>query len=141
MRIPYFPSVKLTFLRKTDLGVRALRHLNGRERVQGGELATAIGTTAAFIPQVMGPLVAAGFAESQRGPTGGYLLTRALSQIRFLDVIEAVEGPIDDGTCVLRGGPCQDTGPCALHEMWGRARAALGARLAATTLEPERSTT
>lgn len=133
--------MKLTFLRKTDLAVRALRHLDGAERTRSSELAAAIGSTAAFVPQVMAPLVSAGFVDSSRGPTGGYRRTRPLADIRFLDVIEAVEGPIDDGTCVLRGDRCRETGPCAMHEMWSRARSALAAELADTTLEPERRTT
>jgi Rrf2 family protein len=133
--------MKLTFLRKTDLAVRALRHLGEGERIRSGDLAAAIGSTAAFVPQVMAPLVTAGLADSSRGPTGGYRRTRPLDDIRFLDVIEAVEGPIDDGTCVLRGGRCREGGHCALHDMWARARSALGDELADTTLEPDRRTT
>ena len=141
MSVSYFLSVKLTFLRRTDLAVRALRHLDGRNRVQSPDLAAAIGSTPAFVPQVMAPLVGAGFVDSSRGPAGGYRLTLPLADISFLAVIEAVEGPIEDGACVLRGGRCRVDGPCALHEMWSRARAALGAELAHTTLEPERRTT
>jgi Rrf2 family iron-sulfur cluster assembly transcriptional regulator len=133
--------VKLTFLRKTDLAVRALRHLAEDGRIRSGDLAAAIGSTATFIPQVMAPLITAGFVDSSRGPTGGYRLARPLETIRFLDVVEAVEGPVEDGTCVLRGGACRDQGPCALHEVWTRARDALAAELAATTLKPERRET
>ena len=140
-RVLYFRSVKLTFLRKTDLAVRALRRLADGGRIRSGDLAAAIGSTAAFVPQVMAPLITAGFVHSSRGPTGGYRLTRPLESIRFLDVVEAVEGPVEDGTCVLRGGACREHGPCALHEVWIRARDALEAELARTSLNPERRTT
>jgi len=43
----------------------------------------------------------------------------------MFELIEAVEGPIEDGRCVLRGAPCPATEQCALHEAWSGARAAL----------------
>jgi DNA-binding IscR family transcriptional regulator len=49
-------------------------------------------------------------------------------------VIEAVEGGLDQTTCVLRGAPCPATDHCALHDSWQRARGALLTELGATSV-------
>ena len=43
----------------------------------------------------------------------------------MFDLIEAVEGPFEDGRCVLREAPCPAIEQCGLHNAWSRARRAL----------------
>jgi Rrf2 family protein len=118
--------VKFNLQKKTGLAVDALHALKGRtEPVGSEELATEIGTTQPFLPQVMSPLVKAGWVVSKRGPTGGYLLVADPGEISTLDLIEAVEGSTNTTTCVLRGVPCGTPPHCALHEPWKAARTAL----------------
>ncbi len=106
-------------------------------RVKAGDLAAALDTTAGFVPQVVGPLVKAGWVRSVPGPSGGYLLTADAAELSVLDVVEAIDGPTDTGRCVVEGHPCGSAGaPCALHEAWGSARAALTAVLAAQPAVP-----
>jgi Rrf2 family protein len=50
-----------------------------------------------FLLQILRNLVTHGILRSTRGVEGGYMLTRAADQISLLDVIEAIEGPIDSG--------------------------------------------
>lgn len=47
-----------------------------------------------FLLQVLRTLVNQGLLRSTRGVDGGYRLTKPLSQISLLDIIEATEGPI-----------------------------------------------
>jgi len=132
--------MRLEVTRRSDLATRALVALDAAERGPGGSrlksaaLAAAVGTTAGFIPQVLGPLVAAGWVRSDPGPTGGYSLAARLADITLLEVIEAVEGTTDAGRCVLADRPCTPAEPCALHEPWTRARGQLLGELAATTI-------
>ncbi len=117
--------MRLELTRKTDLALRAFRFLAASEgRVSGRALAEAVGTTAPFIAQVMAPLVRAGLATSRPGPGGGYAPTGDPRAVSVLAVIEAVEGPVNPGRCVLVGGPCGPP-PCSLHDAWLSARAAL----------------
>jgi Rrf2 family iron-responsive transcriptional regulator len=116
--------VKFTLQGKTDLAIRTLNVLaESGIRWRASELAGAIDSTPEFIPQVLAPLVRAGWVESRRGPTGGYRLQSTAISVR--DVIEAVEGPIDTAGCVLRGVPCGTDGNCALHGAWSKALDAL----------------
>jgi Rrf2 family transcriptional regulator, iron-sulfur cluster assembly transcription factor len=127
--------VRLEITRRSDLASRAVVVLaRSGSRMKSAELADALGTTAGFMPQVLGPLVERGWVISVPGPTGGYEAVAAPERLSVLDVIEAVEGPTVTGRCVLVDRLCSDAGHCALHQPWGRARAGLLDELARTSL-------
>lgn len=126
--------MRLELTRKTDLAVKALCALDGKDRMKGSVLADSIGATPGFLAQVIMPLVDRGWVASVPGPTGGYQLAADLSDISILQVIEAIEGPTFNGRCVLDSGPCPHSEICALHEPWQRARSALVAELSAATV-------
>ena len=126
--------MRLELSKRTDLAIRALDALcetGPDDRVPGAELARITGTSTNYLPQVMAPLVRAQWVESVSGPSGGYVLIERAKTISLLDVIEAVEGPVD-GHCVLRGAPCPVEEPCRLHVPWIRARDALLSELSST---------
>ncbi len=77
-----------------------------------------------FVSQVVTPLVQKGWLDSRPGPTGGYGLVTDPTHITILDVVELVEGPIDNGRCVLVGGPCAEA-VCSVHDAWVEGRRAL----------------
>lgn len=115
--------MRLEVTRKSDLAVRALRALHeSGTRLKASELAELVGSTPGFLSQTMTPLVRAGWARSDPGPTGGYQLLVPLSKVSVLAVIEAIEGPTASGRCVLADRACAERGLCALHEPWTRAR-------------------
>ena len=115
--------MNLGFQRRTDLALTALRQLASSDlSVAGTDLADALGTTKTFLPQVMSPLIKAGWVESGRGPGGGYRLTGPGRTATILDVIERTEGPPDDGRCVLRDEPCPGAQACQMHAVWAQAR-------------------
>lgn len=127
--------MRLEITRKTDLALQALQALaKTDDPIKGKDLAERIGATAAFIPQVLKPIVDAGWVSSDRGPTGGYRLDADLTTTSVLSLIEVMEGPTVDGKCVLRGTPCPVVDQCAMHEAWTRARAALLHELSSTPI-------
>jgi Rrf2 family protein len=129
--------VRLEVTRRADLAVRAMIVLGDTpadERLKGPALAAALGTTPAFVAQVMGPLVKAGWVRSDPGPLGGYARRVALDEVSVLDVIEAVDGATDAGRCVVENRACDPTTPCVLHDAWGQARDELTRTLDATPL-------
>lgn len=119
-------SMRLEVTRRAELAVRALAFL-GRttERVKGSVLADELGTTSAFVAQVIGPLVKAGWVRSDPGPSGGYVNCVSLDEVNVLDVIEAVDGVTDTGRCVVADRLCDSDSPCALHVAWTQARGEL----------------
>ena len=125
--------MRLDITQRADLAVRALVVLDqSAARLKSSDLAAALGTTAGFVPQVMGPLVRPGWVHSVPGPTGGYEPLVEVDTLNVLEVVEAVDGPTNSGRCVVADRPCEATEPCALHVAWGLARRQLLSSLAAT---------
>lgn len=119
-------TVRLEVTRRAELAVRALRVLaDAGGKTKGTALADALGTSAGFTAQVVGPLVKAGWVRSDPGPTGGYVLTADLDEVRVLDVIEVIDGPTDTGRCVVVDRPCGESEPCVMHAAWAAGRAEL----------------
>lgn len=122
--------MNISFQRKTDLALRVVTTLAASEQATSREeLAGEVGTSPAFLAQVMTPLVRAGWVRSERGPGGGYRLAIPAEHISLLAVIEAVEGETVTGRCALRDGPCPGTSSCPIHDAWTVARAHLLERL------------
>lgn len=124
--------------RRTDMALRAMGHMAANGLSSGQTIAGAIDTTPNYLPQLLKPLVVAGWVVGTPGPGGGYRLSVDLDEISVLDVVEVMEGT-EQARCVLRGVPCPVPEPCALHDSWMRARDALLAELdampVATTLQ------
>lgn len=122
--------------RKGDYTVRALLYLarqSGTGRHKAREVAAAVEIPPRYAPQILADLVGAGFVKATAGSDGGYELARPASQISLLEVVEAAEGPIRLERCVLRGGSCDWSTVCPIHEAWSRAQGGLIEELAATS--------
>ncbi len=127
--------MRLEVTRRSDLAIRALLALiDGPERTKAVALADRVGTTKGFLTQVMNPLVQQGWVRSDPGPTGGYAPDFDPAEVSVLAVIEAIEGPVDTGRCVLEDRACASAETCALHRPWSRARGLLLDDLAAQRL-------
>lgn len=125
--------MRLSLDQRTDLALRAVQRLHAHAgRVPARVLAPELGTTVTYLPQVLRPLVRAGWIDSSPGPTGGYVLAIDPDRASLLELIELMEGPTSPAPCVLRGGPCGGMDRCALHDPWQEARSALLDALAAT---------
>lgn len=127
--------MRLEITRRSDLAIRALLALSeGPARTKAAQLAERVGTSKGFLTQVMNPLVQRGWVRSDPGPTGGYAADFAPAEVSVLSVIEAIEGPVDTGRCVLEDRACAQAGVCALHRPWSRARDHLLADLGSQSL-------
>jgi len=82
------------------------------------EAAEQMKVSAAHLSKVFQRLAKAGIVRAVRGPRGGYLLGQPLSEIRLLDVLEAVEGPMKLNPCLLNAPRCGDDG-CMLGGLLG----------------------
>ena len=126
--------MRLEVLPRTELTLRVLQTLSDGARWRAATIAEHVGSSAQYVARLVAPLTRAGWVRSVPGPTGGHELAADLGDISVLDLIEAVEGPIETGRCVMAERPCPAPEPCALHEAWIPARDALTARLAATPI-------
>lgn len=121
--------MRLELQARTELTLNALRTLADGDRWQGAAVADRIGSSATYVAHLIAPLTRARLVTSVPGPTGGYELAVDLDEMSLHDLIQLVEGPTDDGRCVMVDRPCAAPQPCALHDAWAGARAALVAEL------------
>lgn len=118
--------MRLEVTRKADLAVRAMVALaEAGTRLKSSSLAESLQSTPGFISQVVNPLVKAGWVTSDPGPAGGYRLTVDVADVSVLQIVELIDGPTDDGRCVVADRACDASAPCALHHAWSMARSEL----------------
>jgi Rrf2 family protein len=79
-------------------------------------------------------LVRANILQSARGVHGGFALARPATQISPLDVVEALEGPVDEACCLLLQEECRSHGVCRINAVWRRAQHAMLVVLRQSTL-------
>lgn len=100
-----------------------------------GDISERQAISQAFLEQLFAKLRKNGLVQSVRGPGGGYTLAMEADDIQIVDIISAVDEPLQITRCqgdALDG--CVDGEKCVTHELW----AALGRQvygfLAAVTL-------
>jgi len=132
------PTMRVTLGLRGDYAVRAmlaLASLEGEDRRASVRwIAERMSIPVRFLPHVMADLNHAGLVVGAPGRRGGYRLARAAAEIDVLQVVDAVDP--DDGVrrCVLRGGPCNPDGRCAVHDLFAGASAAMRDALSSQSL-------
>lgn len=110
----------LRISRKIDYGLRAMIYLASIPDgavVPFREIARRMAVPEDFLAKILKQLVDQELVRSTRGPHGGYALARAATDISFLAVIEAVEGPIALNVCLDDEG-CAREGDCTMASVW-----------------------
>ncbi|MBF5041352.1 Rrf2 family transcriptional regulator [Aggregicoccus sp. 17bor-14] len=111
----------LQISRKIEYGLRAMIFLASQppERtVPFKEIARRMEVPQDFLAKILKTLVEQGLARSTRGAHGGYQLSRPAREISFLDVIEAVEGPVVVNVCQDRHDACKVSRSCTMYGVW-----------------------
>ncbi len=98
------------------------------------DLSLATGIPSHYLSKVMRRLVLAGLLVSQKGQGGGFVLSRAPDEIRFIDILTAVDAYPTDGRCAFGWGQCDEVHPCPLHDSWSRLQKQLRSWAEDTTL-------
>ena len=67
-------------------------------------------------------LTESGIIGSKKGKNGGFYLARRPSQIRLIEIVEAIDGLEVFQNCVLGFPNCGNNHPCPVHDKWGKIR-------------------
>lgn len=121
----------------TRLMVRLAR-ADGDSALSAEKLSAAEAVPAHYVNQLLLRLKRAGLVESQRGSGGGYLLSRAPSQIKLGSVLRAVEGAIFEDVCGrFNAGDkdCHHQGNCGISPVWQKLGALIERYFDEITLE------
>jgi Rrf2 family protein len=106
----------------------------GEGPIQLQEIARAQQLSPKYLEQLTIALRSAGLVHSERGPHGGYWLTKPASQVTALDVVRAAEGPVTLLDCIGKATACERSASCAARRLWTKVSVAINDTLAQVTL-------
>ncbi len=120
--------------RQADYAVRAVLYLarRGDERSATSQVAQEQHIPPSFLAKIISQLSIAGLLHTSRGARGGVTLARDPEEISVLEVVEAIDGPIQLNECVGEDGNCVFESDCPLQPIWCEAQDELVTRLKST---------
>ncbi len=121
--------------RQADYAVRAVLHLAQMkigDRTATSTVAKEQHIPPSFLAKIISQLSIAGLLHTSRGARGGVMLARDPREITLLEVVEAIDGPIQLNECVAADGVCSFDGDCPIRAVWCEAQEELVARLRGT---------
>jgi Rrf2 family protein len=119
---------------RVNAAIHALALAAGSEgRVTAAAAAGDLGVSPSYFAKVLQILVREGFLVSSRGAAGGFELARKAGDIRCLEVLEAVDGPLPERDCLFAKSVCARKA-CTLKTACARATKALREALESTSI-------
>ena len=121
--------------RQADYAVRSVMHL---AKMADGKLASTSSVAKeqnippSFLAKIISQLSIAGLVHTSRGARGGVRLARDPKDITLLEVVEAIDGPIQLNICAGNEGACTFGENCPIKPVWCDAQAELVNRLKGT---------
>ena len=111
--------------KKTKYGLKALAYMARQERgapVPIGEIARAENISHKFLESISLTLRKSGFLGSKKGKGGGVYLIKDPKEVRMVDVIRILEGPIALVPCVSlnfyeKCDDCPDEENCSINKL------------------------
>ena len=120
-----------------DYGVIVATHLAAHPDRQANAAAIAAATRLpqATVAKLLKALAHARLVTATRGAAGGYRLARRPALISVAEVVAAIDGDIAVTQCSLHEADCERTTYCPTRPHWGAINRAVGAALAAISLQ------
>lgn len=88
-----------------------------------------------YLEQIIATLTKSDIVKGERGPQGGYSLTRPASEITVAEIVELMEG-ISPIPCIKENGiDCDRKDVCTTIDMWMRIREAVYKIMSETTIQ------
>jgi Rrf2 family protein len=111
--------------RASDYALRGMVYL-ARQPVgrlsMASEIASAEDMPEYFFSKIFQNLAKSGLVNSFRGSNGGFALARAPEEIKVLEVIEAIDGPVSASKCATNPDACDRSPACPFHLYWKEAQ-------------------
>jgi Rrf2 family iron-sulfur cluster assembly transcriptional regulator len=124
--------------RKGEYAIRGIVYLAGRPIDKVcllSDIAAAVDVPPTFLAKIFQQFSKIGLVKSFRGTGGGFMLGRPPENITLLEVVEAVEGPINPNRCVVTPSDCDRSSYCNVHPVWSRVQADVRGVLEGVTLK------
>jgi len=130
-------------LKMSDAAVLAIHALallaDADQPMRVAALAEALAASENHLSKVLQGLAKLNMVSSVRGRNGGFTLTADPDSLTMLEIWEAIDGPMDNETCLLGHPECLAPEGCQLSQMVGRVREEVREDLSSTVLSDLRS--
>ena len=126
------------FSKKCELALQAVLFLSVKKQnviVSAIEVSKELKVPKEFVSKVLQILTDSGIVGSKKGKNGGFYLAKRPSNVKLIDIVEAIDGLEIFNTCVLGFPGCSISEPCPVHDKWGKLREDAYKMLSEETLE------
>lgn len=133
----------MKFSTKTRYGLRAVLEIakNGNKPLKRKEIAANQEVSDSYLENILIVLKSNRIIDTTRGVHGGYVLGRSPSQITVMEIVEALEGPLDLVECTFSPSSCRKSDFCITRCIWKELaeswREVLGKKTVADLLEQQ----
>lgn len=104
----------LTFSSAVSIAIHGIVMISRSSTILNvSQISEAMGCSSHHVAKVMQMMTRLGFITSKRGVNGGFVMAKDPNQISLMDVYEAVEGKLDESTCIAPSKKCP-FGSCLL---------------------------
>ena len=110
------------FSKACEYGVRALTII-ARESKKGHKVGIKFicehaQTPESFTAKILQNLVKRDIVSSQKGPSGGFYISRDLKEVSLYEIVDAIDGSGIFTKCGLGLSECNPQKPCPLHDQF-----------------------
>lgn len=101
--------------RKLEYALMALKHMSQKipgELTSAKEVSESFSTPFDATARVMQAMAQKGLLRAEHGAFGGYQITKDLSKVTMLNLLEIIEGPTAMVKCLHKEIPCEIQGTC-----------------------------
>lgn len=122
----------------SQYAIRVLTYIvhNGAEhKYSAKDISEKLNIPYKYLTKIMTQLVDADIIKSIRGREGGCSISKQPSQIKIIDILEAVNENLHQKECILGNGPCDERKKCVLHDKWSSPKKEIASMFNDTTLE------
>jgi Rrf2 family protein len=112
------------FSKSCELGIQAVLFLSAKDMriYTSEEVSKELKVPKEFVSKVMQILTNSGIVGSKKGKSGGFFLAKKPSEIKLIDIVEAIDGLDVFKSCILGFPGCSVETPCPVHNKWGKLR-------------------
>ena len=107
--------------RPAEYALRAMTYmalLDPAKRIRTRDLSRAVDVPAPFLAKIMRRLTDYGILDARKGHHGGFMLAKPPAEVRFIDILRAVDFEPSADHCLFGLGNCDAQNPCPLHHEW-----------------------
>jgi Rrf2 family iron-sulfur cluster assembly transcriptional regulator len=113
-------TTKVRYAVTAMVDIAVLEKERGAQPIKLAEIAERQGIALNYLEQIFAKLKCAGLVSATKGPGGGYVIANGANHTRILDIIDAVEEPIEMAACANHEQKvcAPDRTKCLTHDLW-----------------------